>query len=157
MTETRKIGGFSFFTLWFGASVSLAEIMTGSLIASLGLKQGLFVIFIGHPIDVLGMLLAMYFPMEQYENFLYMIGLLFAPVFSVVIANYFIQGQPFSRYVQFHRPSRGSGGVIICLYRTGPAYRSDHVLSMAVTLLAYAVSRYVKKAFVLKGEEKYAQ
>jgi uncharacterized protein (DUF2062 family) len=29
--------------------------------------------------------------------------------------------------------------------------------SMAVTLLVYAVFRYVKKAFDVKGEEKYAQ
>ncbi|MFA4885089.1 MAG: putative hydroxymethylpyrimidine transporter CytX [Desulfotomaculaceae bacterium] len=53
MIEARKTGGFSFFTLWFGAAVSLAEIMTGSLIAPLGLKQGLFVILAGHLIGVL--------------------------------------------------------------------------------------------------------
>ncbi len=53
MTEARKTGGFSFFTLWFGAAVSLAEIMTGSLIAPLGLKQGLFVILAGHLIGAL--------------------------------------------------------------------------------------------------------
>jgi len=53
MTEAGKTGGFSFFTLWFGAAVSLAEIMTGSLIAPLGLKQGLIVIFTGHLIGAL--------------------------------------------------------------------------------------------------------
>ncbi|TEB09774.1 cytosine permease [Pelotomaculum propionicicum] len=53
MSQASKTGGFSFFTLWFGAAVSLAEIMTGSLIAPLGLKQGLFVILTGHLIGAL--------------------------------------------------------------------------------------------------------
>jgi putative hydroxymethylpyrimidine transporter CytX len=48
MNRERKIGGFSFFTLWFGAAVSLAEIMTGSLIAPLGLKKGIIIIILGH-------------------------------------------------------------------------------------------------------------
>lgn len=52
MTNT-KIGGFSFFTLWFGAAVSLAEIMTGSLIAPLGIKTGMAVIILGHLIGTL--------------------------------------------------------------------------------------------------------
>lgn len=53
MNAEKKIGGFSLFTLWFGASVSLAEIMTGSLIAPLGLKTGIFVIILGHLIGTL--------------------------------------------------------------------------------------------------------
>lgn len=48
MTSQKKIGGFSFFALWFGAAVSLAEIMTGSLIAPLGLKTGIIIILLGH-------------------------------------------------------------------------------------------------------------
>lgn len=51
--ENKKIGGISLFTLWFGASVSLAEIMTGSLIAPLGMKKGIIVILIGHLIGTL--------------------------------------------------------------------------------------------------------
>ncbi len=39
---------FSLFTLWFGAAVSLAEIMTGSLLAPLGLEKGLLAIVLGH-------------------------------------------------------------------------------------------------------------
>ncbi len=53
MNADKKIGGFSFFTLWFGASVSLAEIMTGSLIAPLGLGTGIVVILLGHLIGTL--------------------------------------------------------------------------------------------------------
>ncbi|MEA1959819.1 MAG: putative hydroxymethylpyrimidine transporter CytX [Bacillota bacterium] len=53
MTETKKLGGFSLFTLWFGASISLAEIMTGSLLAPLGIKTGILVILLGHLIGTL--------------------------------------------------------------------------------------------------------
>lgn len=48
MNNERKTGGFSFFALWFGAAVSLAEIMTGSLIAPLGIKKGITVVLAGH-------------------------------------------------------------------------------------------------------------
>lgn len=53
MISDKKIGGLSLCTLWFGASVSLAEIMTGSLIAPLGLKNGIAVILLGHLIGCL--------------------------------------------------------------------------------------------------------
>jgi putative hydroxymethylpyrimidine transporter CytX len=38
----------SFFTLWFGAAISIAEILTGGLLAPLGFKNGLAAIIIGH-------------------------------------------------------------------------------------------------------------
>lgn len=41
------------FALWFGAAVSLAEIMTGSLLAPLGLRRGLAAILIGHLVGTL--------------------------------------------------------------------------------------------------------
>lgn len=49
----KKIGGINLFFLWFGAAVSLAEIMTGSLIAPLGIKTGILVILLGHLIGTL--------------------------------------------------------------------------------------------------------
>ncbi len=48
MNNEKKISGFSLFALWFGAAVSLAEIMTGGLIAPLGIKKGIIVIIAGH-------------------------------------------------------------------------------------------------------------
>ncbi len=42
------MGSFSLFTLWFGAAVSLAEMMTGSLLAPLGITKGLIYILLGH-------------------------------------------------------------------------------------------------------------
>jgi len=53
MTESKKVNGIGFFTLWFGAAVSLAEIMTGSLIAPLGMKKGILVILVGHLIGAI--------------------------------------------------------------------------------------------------------
>ena len=34
--------------IWFGAALSIAEIMTGTYLAPLGLTQGLYVIILGH-------------------------------------------------------------------------------------------------------------
>lgn len=53
MIEEKKIGGFSLFALWFGAAISLAEIMTGSLLAPLGMKKGIIAILLGHLIGTL--------------------------------------------------------------------------------------------------------
>lgn len=49
----KKTGGLSIFALWFGAAISLAEIMTGSLIAPLGVARGIAVIILGHLIGCL--------------------------------------------------------------------------------------------------------
>ncbi|MHB1392214.1 MAG: putative hydroxymethylpyrimidine transporter CytX [Clostridia bacterium] len=44
----NNISMLSFFTLWFGAAVSIAEILTGGLLAPLGFRAGLTAIIIGH-------------------------------------------------------------------------------------------------------------
>jgi len=43
-----ETGTLSFFTLWFGAAVSVAEILTGGLLAPMGFKSGFAAIIIGH-------------------------------------------------------------------------------------------------------------
>ncbi|NLI93888.1 MAG: putative hydroxymethylpyrimidine transporter CytX [Peptococcaceae bacterium] len=45
--------GFSFFVLWFGAAVSIAEIFTGGLLAPLGFVKGIEAILLGHLIGVI--------------------------------------------------------------------------------------------------------
>lgn len=107
----------------------------------------------------LGMLLAMYFPMEQYENFLYLIGSLFAPVFSVVIADYFIYKDNRSRDLfNFTGLAAAAVGVASYYVFIGQDLLIGATMpSMAVTLLLYAVFRYLKKSIVVKGEEKYAR
>jgi len=50
LEEKIKTGVFSNGLIWFGAAVSIAEILTGTFIASLGFQQGLAAILIGHVI-----------------------------------------------------------------------------------------------------------
>lgn len=60
MTSENKnnLTTFSFMTLWFGAAVSIAEIMTGGIIAPLGFKKGVLAIVIGHIIGTTALVLA---------------------------------------------------------------------------------------------------
>lgn len=46
--DKDKLGFWTFVFLWFGAAVSIAEILTGGLIAPLGFKMGVIVILLGH-------------------------------------------------------------------------------------------------------------
>ncbi len=46
--EEKKTSLFENGLIWFGAAVSLAEILTGTYFAPLGFKKGLLAIFIGH-------------------------------------------------------------------------------------------------------------
>ncbi|HYF83681.1 MAG TPA: putative hydroxymethylpyrimidine transporter CytX [Clostridia bacterium] len=46
--DNNNISMLSFFTLWFGAAISIAEILTGGLLAPLGFRLGLTAIIIGH-------------------------------------------------------------------------------------------------------------
>ena len=46
----NKTSVFSNGLLWFGAGISIAEILTGMLLAPLGLAKGLLAILIGHVI-----------------------------------------------------------------------------------------------------------
>jgi putative hydroxymethylpyrimidine transporter CytX len=48
INDNEKLGFWTFVFLWFGAAVSIAEILTGGLIAPLGFKTGVIVILIGH-------------------------------------------------------------------------------------------------------------
>jgi putative hydroxymethylpyrimidine transporter CytX len=48
INDREKLGFWTFVFLWFGAAVSIAEILTGGLIAPLGFKTGVIVILIGH-------------------------------------------------------------------------------------------------------------
>ncbi|MFB0921233.1 MAG: putative hydroxymethylpyrimidine transporter CytX [Oscillospiraceae bacterium] len=50
MEEKVKTSAFSNGLIWFGAAVSIAEILTGTFIAPLGLTRGLSAIIIGHVI-----------------------------------------------------------------------------------------------------------
>ncbi len=49
-TELEKVSTFSQMLLWFGAAVSIAEILTGALLAPLGFERGMGAILVGHVI-----------------------------------------------------------------------------------------------------------
>lgn len=48
MKEKGSLTGVNLFFLWFGAAVSVAEILTGGYIADLGWKKGILAIVLGH-------------------------------------------------------------------------------------------------------------
>lgn len=56
--ETKKTSIFENGLIWFGAGVSIAEIITGTYFASLGFTKGLWAILIGHIIGCLLLFLA---------------------------------------------------------------------------------------------------
>ncbi len=46
--QGRNLGGIDQFFLWVGASISLAEVWAGGMLAPLGIGMGVFVILLGH-------------------------------------------------------------------------------------------------------------
>lgn len=58
--ETRRTGLFENGLIWFGAGVSIAEILTGTYFATLGFTRGLQAILLGHVIGCVLLFLAGY-------------------------------------------------------------------------------------------------
>ncbi len=58
VSSTRTFSTLNHFILWFGASISIAEIVTGTLLAPLGLTLGLQSILVGHIIGASVLMLA---------------------------------------------------------------------------------------------------
>ena len=56
--EEKRTGLFENGLIWFGAGVSIAEILTGTYLASLGMKKGLAAILLGHLIGCVLLFLA---------------------------------------------------------------------------------------------------
>lgn len=113
-------------------------------------RKNLILIFSG-----LGTLLALFFPMEQYQNFLYMIGSLFAPTFSVVIMDYFLFREDRAGDL-FNVEGLLAAAVGVAAYYA--VIRYDLVIgstipSMLVTAVSYLFFRFVKQNFIVKGRE----
>lgn len=58
MSETRKTSLFENGLIWFGAGVSIAEILTGTYLAPLGFQKGIAAVLLGHLIGCVMMFLA---------------------------------------------------------------------------------------------------
>ena len=56
--EKKGTSVFSNGLIWFGAGVSIAEILTGTYFAPLGMKQGFLAIILGHIIGCILLFLA---------------------------------------------------------------------------------------------------
>ena len=56
--EKTQLSGVNLFFLWFGASVSVAEILTGGYLAELGAVKGIWAILLGHLAGTLLLVLA---------------------------------------------------------------------------------------------------
>ena len=54
----KKTSTFSNGLIWFGAAISIAEILTGTYIADMGVKDGLLTVFSGHLIGCVLLYLA---------------------------------------------------------------------------------------------------
>jgi len=116
-------------------------------------KKSLIIVF-----TALGSLFALYFPMEQYENFLYMIGSLFAPVFSVIIIDYFVYK------VNRSGVSINILGMLSAAVGTGSYYIvtgydlpvGSTIPAMAVTMTVYIIIRTIENNVKL-GDEKYVK
>ncbi|HEX3011890.1 MAG TPA: putative hydroxymethylpyrimidine transporter CytX [Syntrophomonadaceae bacterium] len=107
-------------------------------------KKKLIIVF-----SVLGTLLALFFPMEQYQNFLYMIGSMFAPAFSVILVDYFLYREDRSGHI-FNLP--GLIAIVVGIATYYLVLRYDLVIgstvpSMLVTILVYAIGRSIYAFF----------
>jgi putative hydroxymethylpyrimidine transporter CytX len=58
MADKASLSGVNLFFLWFGAAVSVAEILTGGYLAELGAVKGLWAIILGHLAGTLLLVLA---------------------------------------------------------------------------------------------------
>ncbi|HOG08325.1 MAG: putative hydroxymethylpyrimidine transporter CytX [Syntrophales bacterium] len=58
MEKRPQLSGVNLFFLWFGAAVSVAEILAGGFLADLGLVRGLWAIVLGHAVGVALLVLA---------------------------------------------------------------------------------------------------
>ena len=66
--EENKTSVLSNGLIWFGAGVSMSEILTGTYFAPLGIKTGLFAILIGHIIGGILLFLAGYLGAKTRNN-----------------------------------------------------------------------------------------
>lgn len=132
-----------------------SAVMSTTNITSKLSRKNLIIVF-----SILGTLLAVYFPIDNYESFLYMIGSLFAPAFSVIIADYFIYRRDRSGSL-FNIPGLAAiAAGIFAYYAILPQdlIIGSTVPSMLITILVYAVIRWIYDSTVSLGlvKEKYS-
>lgn len=82
--------------LWFGAAVSIAEILTGTYsagVSSESLSSKISGKWVAVVVTVIGVVAAIFLPLTDITDFLYFIGSVFAPMVAIQIADFFILNQ----------------------------------------------------------------
>lgn len=116
-------------------------------------KKLLIIVF-----TVLGAILGLYFPMEQYQNFLYMIGSIFAPVFSVILIDYFVYKKDWrNETINIWGILSASVGTlsyyIIIKY---DFYIGSTIPCMVITVITYSILRFISNKVML-GDANYVK
>jgi putative hydroxymethylpyrimidine transporter CytX len=103
-------------------------------------------------ISAVGTVAALVFPMEQYENFLYAIGSVFAPVFSIVLTDYFIlkADRSVSRINPAAIISAAAGTASYYLFVRLDWIVGSTVPSMAISAAIYLILRLLINGFKIK-------
>lgn len=98
---------------------------------------------------VIGTIVALVFPMEQYENFLYAIGSVFAPLFAVLVIGYFIFKEDRSKQL-FNVKALVSWGIGVVLYYVLLRYNTvigvtlpDVILTGIIYLIAHRIDNSI--------------
>jgi putative hydroxymethylpyrimidine transporter CytX len=103
-------------------------------------------------VTAVGTVVAMFFPIGQYQNFLYAIGSIFAPVFSVVLVDYFLLKADRSE-------TRINWAAIISAAVGTFAYykflRLDLIFGSTVPSMIISAAIYLGVRFVIKSFKKY--
>ena len=103
----------------------------------------------------LGVVLAMFFPMEHYESFLYLIGSLFAPVFTVVLADYFLfkEDRSGDKFNIWGLAAAAAGVAAYYFFVSRDLVLGATVPAMAVTIIVYLTFRLIKNQMKIRTEQ----
>lgn len=93
MLLTAGLGTAGLFIVAFSTLTNTFLDAHSSGISALNINPRLNARNVGRLVCVLGTLVALFVPMSQYENFLYFIGSVFAPLFAILLVDFFIFGR----------------------------------------------------------------
>lgn len=93
MLLTAGLGTVGLFIVAFSTLTNTFLDAHSSGISALNINPRLNARTVGRLVCVLGSLVALFVPMSQYENFLYFIGSVFAPLFAILLVDFFIFGR----------------------------------------------------------------
>ena len=104
---------------------------------------------------VIGLLVAIFTPIEQYENFLYAIGSVFGPLFAILLSDYFFFGKvKIEPNLRLHVGSFVVWGIGVCLYyqfiKLDLLFGSTLPV-MAITSILFIITKKVTNSWKLES------